>query len=269
MAIVNRTRDSFYDRGATFALPAAHKAIDEAAAEAADIVDIGGVTASPGSEVSTAEETHRVVPLIEYTQARHPELLISIDTWRAEVSEAACQAGAHILNDAWAAADPEILDVAAAHGAGYIAAHTGGRAPRAVPFRPSYDDLIATMRDALAALAARAEAAGVPRQGIIIDGTGYGKNTTDHLQLLAHTGEFVATGRPVLMALSNKTFVGETLAVAMGDRLYGTLAATAIAAYQGAAIFRAHHVAPTRQTLEMVAAITGSRTPATTGEWIA
>jgi dihydropteroate synthase len=82
MAIVNRTRDSFYDRGATFALPAAHAAIDEAAAEGADVVDIGGVTASPGSEVSPAEEIHRVVPLVEYTRAKHPELLISIDTWR-------------------------------------------------------------------------------------------------------------------------------------------------------------------------------------------
>jgi dihydropteroate synthase len=269
MAIVNRTRDSFYDRGATFALPAAHEAIDKAAAEAADVVDIGGVTASPGSEVGTAEEIHRVVPLVEYTRANHPELLISVDTWRAEVGEAACQAGAHVLNDAWAAADPEILDVAAAHGAGYIAAHTGGRAPRAVPFRPCYEDLVGTMRDAVLALAARAEAAGVPREGIVIDGTGYGKNTTDHLQLLAHTGEFVATGWPVLMALSNKTFVGETLAVGMEDRLYGTLAATAVAAYQGAAIFRAHQVAPTRQALEMVAAIGGSRAPAATGEWIA
>jgi dihydropteroate synthase len=269
MGIINRTRDSFYDRGATFALTAAHEAIDTAAAEGADIVDIGGVTASPGSEVSTAEEIHRVVPLVNYTRATHPEILISIDTWRGEVGEAACAAGAHILNDAWAATDPEILEVAAAYGAGYIAAHTGGRAPRSTPFRPDYDDLVETVRAEVVDLAERAAAAGVPRDGILIDATGYGKNTTDHLALLRHVGEFVATGWPVLMALSNKTFVGETLAVDLDERLVGTLAATAIAAYQGAAIFRAHEVAPTRQAVEMVAAITGSRPPARVGEWIA
>jgi dihydropteroate synthase len=269
MGIVNRTRDSFYDRGATFAAETAKGAIDTAAADGADIIDIGGVTASPGSEVSPAEEIHRVLPLVEYTQATHPAVVISIDTWRGEVAEAACQAGAHILNDAWSAADPRILEVAAAHGAGYVAAHTGGRSPRAVPVRPCYEDLVATVRATVVDLACRAAAAGVPREGIVIDATGYGKNTADHLLLLGHVGEFVQTRWPVLMALSNKTFVGETLAVALEDRLYGTLAATALAAYQGAAIFRAHQVAPTRQTLEMTAAITGTRAPTRASEWIA
>jgi dihydropteroate synthase len=269
MAIVNRTPDSFYDQGATFAAEAAQAAITRAVTEGADMIDIGGVAASPGEHVSTEEEIARVVPLVEWARDRYPDLVISIDTWRHEVGDAACRAGADVLNDAWAAADPKILAVAAAHGAGYVCAHTGGRTPRAEPFRPDYPDVVAAVRTAVTELAARAEAAGVPRGGILIDGTGYGKNTTDHLLLLRSVREFTESGWPVLMALSNKTFVGETLDVGLQDRLTGTLAATAIAARDGAAVFRAHQVLPTRQTLEMAAAVNGTRPPARTGTWIA
>jgi dihydropteroate synthase len=268
MAIVNRTPDSFYDRGATFAEDAAKAAISRAVDEGADMVDLGGVTASPGDEVTAEEEIARVVPLVEWARNRHPDLLISIDTWRHEVGDAACRAGADILNDSWAAADPKLIDVAAAHGAGYVCTHTGGRSPRAEPFRPAYPDVVAAVRTEVVALAERAEAAGVPRGGILIDGTGYGKDTADHLLLLRNVREFTATGWPVLMALSNKTFVGETLGVGLHDRLTGTLAATAIAARDGAAVFRAHQVGPTRQTLEMAAGINGTRPPARTGSWI-
>ena len=269
MTIVNRTPDSFYDRGATFAADAARAAVEKAVAEGADMIDIGGVTASPGQEVTVEEEIARVVPLVEWTRARYPDVLISIDTWRHEVGDAACRAGADLLNDAWAAADPELIDSAAAYGAGYVCAHTGGRAPRAEPVRPDYDDVVTSVRTAVVALAERAEAAGVPRGGILIDGTGYGKNTTDHLRLLRHVPDFVETGWPVLMALSNKTFVGETLDVGLEDRLAGTLAATAVAARAGAAVFRAHQTLPTRHAVELVASINGTRPPARTGEWIA
>ncbi|HET6634634.1 MAG TPA: dihydropteroate synthase [Streptomyces sp.] len=268
MAIVNRTPDSFYDRGATFAADAAKEAVSRAVAEGADIIDLGGVTASPGAEVTAEEEAARVVPLVEWARSRYPDLLISIDTWRHEVGDAACRAGADILNDAWAAADPKLLDVAAAHGAGYVCTHTGGRTPRAEPFRPDYPDVVAAVRDEVVRLAEQAEAAGVPRGGILIDGTGYGKNTADHLLLLRNVPEFTRTGWPVLMALSNKTFVGESLDVGLHDRLTGTLAATAIAARDGAAVFRAHQVGPTRQTVEMAAHINGTRPPARTGTWI-
>lgn len=268
MAIVNRTPDSFYDRGATFAEDAAKAAISRAVTEGADMIDLGGVTASPGAEVTADEEITRVVPLVEWARDRYPDLLISIDTWRHEVGDAACRAGADILNDAWTAADPKLIDVAAAHGAGYVCTHTGGRSPRAEPFRPDYPDVVAAVRTEVVALAERAEAAGVPRSGILIDGTGYGKNTADHLTLLRHVRDFTETGWPVLMALSNKTFVGESLDVDLHDRLTGTLAATAIAARDGAAVFRAHQVRATRQTVEMAAHINGTRPPARTGTWI-
>lgn len=268
MAIVNRTPDSFYDRGATFTDDTAREAIRTAAAEGADMIDLGGVAASPGAEVTAAEEVRRVAPTVEWIRATYPELLISVDTWRHDVADAACRAGADIVNDAWAAADPELLDVAAAYGAGYVCTHTGGRSPRAEPYRPDYDDVVAVVRDQVARLAELAEAKGVPRRGILIDGTGYGKNTTDHLLLLRHLRSFVRTGWPVLMALSNKTFVGETLDVDLTDRLAGTLAATAVAARDGAAVFRAHEVRQTRHTVEMAASINGTRPPARHASWI-
>lgn len=268
MAIVNRTPDSFYDQGATFAEDAAKAAIHTAAAEGADVIELGGVTASPGLEVTVTEEIRRVVPIVEWTRINYPDLLIGVDTWRHEVGAAACRAGAHILNDAWAAADPELIDVAAAYGAGYVCTHTGGRTPRAEPFRPDYDDVVTAVRAEITRLAALAEAKGVPRRGIIIDATGYGKNTSDHLRLLHHVRDFVETGWPVLMALSNKTFVSESLGVDMTDRLTGTLVATATAAYEGALVFRAHQVRPTRHTVEMVAAINGTRPPSRLGNWI-
>lgn len=269
MAIINRTPDSFYDRGATFADDAAKAAIDQAVTEGADMIDVGGVAASPGDEVTVEEEIHRVLPTVEWIRATYPDVLISVDTWRHEVGDAACRAGADLINDAWSGFDPQLIDVAAEYGAGYVCAHTAGREPRAEPFRPAYDDVVAAVLAETTQLAELAESKGVPRGGILIDGTGYGKNTADHLLLLKHVRDFVETGWPVLMCLSNKTFVGESLGVELGDRLTGTLAATAVAALQGAAMFRAHQVLSTRQTLEMVASINGTRPPARPSTWIA
>ena len=269
MAIVNRTPDSFYDQGATFADDAAKAAIDRAVAEGADMIDIGGVAASPGDDVDVDEEICRVVPTVEYIRERYPDIVISIDTWRHEVGAAACRAGADLLNDAWAGFDPKLIDVAAEFGAGYVCTHTGGREPRAEPVRPAYDDVVATVLDYTVQLAELAEARGVPREGILIDATGFGKNTADHLELLRAVPQFVATGWPVLMALSNKTFVGETLGVGLDQRLAGTLAATTIAAQAGARVFRAHEVEPTRHALEIVASVFDGRPPARPSEWIA
>jgi dihydropteroate synthase len=269
MAIVNRTPDSFYDRGATFADDAAKAAIDRAVTEGADMIDIGGVAASPGDDVDAEEEIRRVVPTVEYIRERYPDIVISIDTWRHEVGAAACRAGADLLNDAWAGFDPKLIDVAAEFGAGYVCTHTGGREPRAEPVRPDYGDVVATVLDHTVRLAELAEARGVPRAGILVDATGFGKNTGDHLALLRAVPQFVATGWPVLMALSNKTFVGETLGVGLGERLAGTLAATTIAAQAGARVFRAHEVEPTRHALEIVASVFDGRPPARASEWVA
>ncbi len=269
MAIVNRTPDSFYDQGATFADEPAKAAIDRAVAQGADMIDIGGVAASPGDDVDADEEIRRVVPTVEYIRDRYPDIIISIDTWRHEVGAAACRAGADLMNDAWAGFDPKLIDVAAEFGAGYVCTHTGGREPRAEPVRPDYADVVATVLDDTVRLAELAEARGVPRSGILVDATGFGKNTADHLALLRAVPRFVATGWPVLMALSNKTFVGETLGVGLDQRLAGTLAATTIAAQAGARVFRAHEVEPTRHALEIVASVFDGRPPVRASEWVA
>jgi dihydropteroate synthase len=269
MAIVNRTPDSFYDRGATFtdeaAKAAAHRVIDEGA----DVIDVGGVKAGPGSNVDAEEEITRVVPFIEWLRSTFPDRLISVDTWRAAVAKQACAAGADIINDTWAGADPGLAEVAAEFGAGLVCSHTGGATPRTRPFRVNYgisergvvDDVIAEVT----AAAERAVATGVQRDRILIDPThDFGKNTYHGLSLLRHVKDLVNTGWPVLMALSNKDFVGETLGVDLTERLEGTLAATALAAADGAAMFRVHEVGPTRRVLEMVASIQGVRKPART-----
>jgi dihydropteroate synthase len=143
MAIVNRTPDSFYDRGATFADDAALARVDAAVAEGADIIDIGGVKAGPGPVVDVREETRRVVPFVAAVRRRHPDVVISVDTWRAPVGEAAAAAGAGLLNDAWGGADPQLAGVAAAHGVGLVCSHAGGLAPRTRPHRPAYADVVA------------------------------------------------------------------------------------------------------------------------------
>ncbi|UXA12157.1 dihydropteroate synthase [Mycobacterium sp. SMC-8] len=266
MAIVNRTPDSFYDRGATFTDEAAKEAAHRVVADGADIVDVGGVKAGPGATVDVDEEIARVVPFIEWLRAEFPDQVISVDTWRAEVAKQACAAGADLINDTWGGADPALAGVAAEFGAGLVCSHTGGAVPRTRPFRVNYgltergvvDDVIAEVT----AAAERAVALGVRRDRIVIDPThDFGKNTYHGLSLLRHVKDLVNTGWPVLMALSNKDFVGETLGVGLTERLEGTLAATALAAADGARLFRVHEVGPTRRVLEMVASIKGARQP--------
>ncbi len=263
MAIVNRTPDSFYDRGATFDDAAALGAVDRAVAEGADIVDIGGVKAGPGAPVDAAEEIRRTASFVAAVRDRHPGVVISVDTWRAEVARAVCAEGADLVNDAWGGVDPELVEVAAAHGAGYVCTHAGGLAPRTRPHRVEYPDVVADVVRRTADLAARAVAAGVRPDGVLVDpGHDFGKNTRHSLEVTRRLDELVALGWPVLVSLSNKDFVGETLDRPVPERLVGTLAATAVSAWLGARVFRAHNVAETRQTLDMVAAIRGTRPPA-------
>jgi dihydropteroate synthase len=263
MAIVNRTPDSFFDQGATFAEDAALAAVGRAVAEGAEIVDIGGVKAGPGADVSVAEEIDRTVGFIAAVRAAYPDVVISIDTWRAPVAREAVAAGADLLNDTWSGVDPRLADVAAETGAGLVCAHAGGLTPRTRLHRTAYDDVVADVLDRVTALADRAVALGVRPDGVLIDPThDFGKNTRHSLELTRRLDELVATGWPVLVALSNKDFVGETLDLPVDQRLSGTLAATAVSAWLGARVFRAHQVAPTRQVLDMVAAIRGDRPPA-------
>ena len=262
MAIVNRTPDSFYDKGATWGEQQALDRVARVVEQGAEIVDIGGIKAAPGHEIDAEEERWRVVDFVARVRSDHPGLVISVDTWRAEVANAVCEAGADVVNDAWGGADPELVDVAAHHGAAIICTHTGGARPRTRPFRVEYDDVVAAAIADTTAYAERALAAGVARESIVIDPAhDFGKNTFHSLELTRRLEEMTATGWPVLVSLSNKDFVGEALDLPVGERLVGTLAATAVSRWQGAQVFRVHEVAETRQVLDMVDAIAGRRAP--------
>jgi dihydropteroate synthase len=263
MAVVNRTPDSFFDQGAYLDDAAGMAAVDRAVAEGAALVDLGGVRAGPGEEVSEDEEVRRVVPFVAAIRRRHPTLAISVDTWRAGVGRAACEAGADLLNDAWQGADPGLAVVAAEHGAALVCSHAGGLPPRTDPHRVAYDDVMADVVATVTGLADRALAAGVRADGILVDAAhDFGKNTYHSLEVTRRLDELVATGWPVLVAVSNKKFLGEVLDVDKDGRLEATLAATAISAWHGAHVFRAHQVAATRRVLDTVGAIRGTRGPA-------
>jgi dihydropteroate synthase len=279
MAIVNRTTDSFYaparlaDDGP--ALEAAHQAWSDGAA----ILDVGGVRAGVGPEVAEAEEIDRVMPFVQQVRAEVPDLLVSVDTWRSGVARAAVDAGADLINDTWAGHDPALVEVAGAAGVGVVCSHTGGARPRTDPHRVAYPSVGAEdpssagdddprdglTRDVLATLRAAAEravACGVPASSVLVDPThDFGKNTWHSVHLLRRTQELAALGHPVLMALSRKDFVGEVLDVPPEERLAGTLAATTLAAWHGARVFRAHDVVATRHALELVAAVRDEAPP--------
>jgi len=262
MAIVNRTPDSFYDRGATFDAQPAMQRVHEVVAAGAEIVDIGGVKAGPGATVSTADEIDRVVNFVGAVRAEFPDLVISVDTWRAEVGREVCAAGADVLNDAWGGFDPDLAGVAAQFDVGLVCTHSGGLRPRTRPHRVHYDDVEQDIMTTVSRLANEAVSVGVASNRVVIDpGHDFGKNTWHSLAATRLVPRLVETGWPVLMSLSNKDFIGESVGAGLEDRLTGTLAATALTAAWGARIFRAHNVPETRQTLDMVSVILGYRPP--------
>ena len=257
MAVVNRTRDSFFDQGATFSEDAALAAVDRAVLDGADIVDIGGVAAGELKEpVGVEEEIRRVAGFVGKVKERHPGLVVSVDTWRHEVAEEVLSAGADLINDTWGGADPLTAVVAAEWGAGLLCAHVGTQAVRTDPRRVSYDDVMADVLDRTLALADRAVALGVPRDSVIIDPAhDFGKATVHSLEVTRRLREMADTGRPVLVAVSNKDFIGETLDLPVERRLTGTLATLAVSAWEGATIFRVHQVAAARAVLDEVRAL--------------
>ncbi|MFT3860187.1 dihydropteroate synthase [Micropruina sp.] len=274
MGIVNRTPDSFYASGRFDDLGRAAAAVDQLVADGADLIDIGGVRAGQqGDWVEAGQEVERVLPLLERVRADHPDLLLSLDTWRAEVARACAGVGIDLVNDTWQSADPELVHVAAALGAGYVVTHTGGAAPRTDPDGVRYgpsgpdgrprdepDDIVADVLTVLTHGANRARQAGIPRAAIMIDPTlDFGKTTRHSLRVLRATAQLAGLGYPVLQALSRKDFVGETLDLPVEERLEGTLAATAVAGWLGTVCFRAHDVRATRRVVDMVASIRGDR----------
>lgn len=263
MAIVNRTPDSFYRPGLTWDPAAALERVHEVVAEGADIVDIGGVPARPGDEVDAKEEIRRTIPFIAAVREAYPELIISVDTWRHEVGREACAVGADLLNDTWGGWDPLLVEVAAQAGIGVVCSHAGRLPPRTRPYRVSYDDVVSDVLNVTLSLASRAVAVGVEPDRILIDPAhDFGKNTWHSLEITRRLGELVATGWPVLVSVSNKDFIGETLDVPVDDRLAGTLATTAVCAWLGARVFRAHHVRETRHVLSTISVIRGDVRPA-------
>src|SRR5579862_1480675 len=262
MAIVNRTPDSFFQPGSSWDPRAAMARVHAVVADGADIVDVGGVPAKPGPAVDVAEEIRRVVPFIAAVHDAYPDLVISVDTWRHEVARQACAAGASLVNDSWGGWDSRLAETAAAAGAGLVCAHAGGQAPRTRPFRVAYADVTADVLAQVVPLAERAVAAGVDPARIIIDPAhDFGKNSRHSLEVTRRLADLVATGWPVLVSVSRKDFIGETLGLGVDDRQTGTLATAAVCAWLGARVFRVHDVPQTRQVLRMVSAIRGEYDP--------
>jgi len=263
MGIVNRTPDSFYRPGVTWDESAAMQRVHQLVAEGADIIDVGGVPAAPGASVDAAEEIRRTAGFIAAVRAAHPDVIISVDTWRHEAGRAACAAGADLINDSWGGVDDKLAEVAAEFGAGLVCAHAGRQQPRTRPFRVAYADVVADVLATTLRLAQAAVRAGVDPDRVVIDPAhDFGKNTWHSLEVTRRLAEMTATGWPVLVSLSNKDFVGETLGLPPEERLAGTLAATAVCAWHGARIFRVHQVRESRQVTDMVASIRGDRSPA-------
>ena len=260
MAVINRTPDSFYDRGATFALDRAVAAAEQAVADGADWVDIGGVKFAPGPTVPVIEEINRVVPVV--TALRGSGAVISVDTFDPDVARASIDAGAHVINDTTGVHDPRMAEVVADSDATLVITHSLAR-PRTPYPAPQYTDVVAEVADFLRARVDLAIAHGVPADRLIVDpGHDLNKNTRHSLELTRRLGEITALGLPTLVAVSNKDFIGETLNRDREDRVSGTLAAAVFCILQGARIVRVHNVAAAVDAVHLTEAILGWREPA-------
>lgn len=260
MGIVNRTPDSFFD-GGRMDLDAATEHGLMLVEEGAEILDVGAVKAGPGEDVSQEEESMRLLPLIE-NLAERSDVPISVETSRPEVARKALEAGAAMINDVSALADPELAGVCAELGAALILMHNGGQI-RGRPRNPRYDDVVAEVSDELLDLIVLARAAGVDDDSMVIDpGLDFGKNTFQSLELLRRMDALAGLGKPILIAASRKDIVGESLDLPLGERLEGSLGVAAWATAAGAAIVRAHDVKASVRTMRMIQAIAGQIPPA-------
>jgi len=271
MGILNVTPDSFADGGRFFAVDDALRRVDEMVMEGVDIIDVGGESTRPkgrtygagASPVDTAEEIRRVVPVVRAAADRHPELVVSVDTYKPEVAEAALEAGAHMINDVTGLRfDDRMAPLAAAAEAPIVVMHSLGR-PGEMPHGFDYIDVVASVFESLHTSIDAAERAGV-RQIIVDPGFGFGKQVTDNLALIARLRELAPLERPILVGISRKSSIGAILSedgvtpVPVDDRLYGSLAAAAIAIMNGASIVRCHDVAATKDAARTVDALLAS-----------
>jgi dihydropteroate synthase len=257
MGILNRTPDSFYDRGATFGLDAFYFRAEALVADGADILDVGGVKAGPGPEVTEAEEMDRVVAVIAGLASRFPTP-ISVDTWRASVARASYKEGAVMGNDISGFADPDYLVAAAECGAAVVATHIRLQ-PRVADPDPQYDDVVADVCSFLTERATRALAAGIPPERIVLDaGLDLGKTAAQSLTLLRASPTLAALGYPLLLSASNKTFLGVTLDLALTERGPASLGAAALGLAWGCRIVRVHDVKGTRRVRDVAAAVSAA-----------
>ena len=261
MGIVNRTPDSFYDRGATFALDAAVAAALAHADAGARIVDVGGVPFGAGPAVSEQEEIDRVVPVVAAIRAASG-VAVSVDTFNAEVARLSILAGAAVINDTSGLFDERMPRVVAESDATLVLTHSL-TPPRSAPPRPQYGDVVAEVVAFLGERVRRAVAAGIPVERLVVDpGHDLNKNTLHSIEITRRLEEVVAIGPPTLVAVSRKDFVGETLDAAKEDRLEGSLAAAVVCVVKGARIVRVHDVAATVAAMRMTEALLGLRAPA-------
>jgi dihydropteroate synthase len=254
MGILNRTPDSFYDQGAYYEFDAFLRKAEQLVDDGADFLDVGGVKAGPGEEVTEAEELERVVPAVEALRARF-DVPLSVDTWRASVAAACFEAGAVVGNDISGFADPDYLPVCAAAGASVVATHIRLR-PRVPDPDPHYDDVVQTVCDFLAERARQALEAGIPPERIMVDaGLDLGKTEEQSLVLLRASDRLADLGHPVFLSASNKRFLWTLLDVDRASAGDGTMAAHALGIALGCRILRAHDVRNGRRVADVRAAV--------------
>jgi dihydropteroate synthase len=261
MGIVNRTPDSFFDQGRTFALDRAVQAALDAAAAGAGWIDVGGVPFSPDTpEVSEAEELDRVLPVVEAVTAAS-DIVVSVDTFRPEVAARSIAAGAAVVNDTTGLHHPEIADVVAGTGATVVITHSRAQ-PRQHLRRPRYDDVVVEVKRFLEDRVQRALDRGVPEERIVLDpGHDLNKNTLHTLELTRRLHEIADLGLPLLAAVSNKDFVGESTGLPKAQRGAPSIAAATACALQGARLWRMHDVPAAVAAARMVEAVLGLRVP--------
>ena len=254
MGILNRTPDSFYDRGATFELDKLYRRAEELVADGADILDIGGVKAGPGPEVTEPEELDRVVPVVASLVARF-ETAVSVDTWRASVARASFAEGAVMGNDISGLADPDYAAAAAEHGAAVVITHIR-LAPRVADPDPHYDDVVQDVARFLSERASGVGATGIPATRIVLDaGLDLGKTPEQSLTLLRASSTLAALGYPLLLSASNKTFLGKVLDLDLTERRAASIGAAALGIAWGCRIVRVHDVRGAVRVRDVLAAI--------------
>jgi dihydropteroate synthase len=254
MGILNRTKDSFYGPAATYELDQFFRRAERLVEDGADILDVGGVKAGPGDEVSEAEELDRVVPVIAELSKRF-DVPLSVDTWRASVAAASFEVGACVGNDISGFADEDYLPAAAKAKATVVATHIRLR-PRVADPNPHYDDVTKSVTEFLVDRRQRAYDAGLSPEQVIIDaGLDLGKTAAQSLELLRHSSDLAALGSPLLLSASHKTFLGVLLGIEVGDRREASLAANSIGVTQGCRILRVHDVAGTVRVRDTLAAL--------------